>query len=188
VKAREIYRRAHAIADPPRKWVLDTIDPSNPTLHTPVPLRIPKKEEHVVAARNLISTLTYQSGKFRNSLTKFSTELSPRLHTELQALDDLVDNTLTPRVRVAADQAGELSMRLTTSSTLTVKALHDVIDGAIRRRRKGPVRYFRRLGYQIIEWGVVGLLWGIWLVVTVLRVIWGSLKAVYTVIRWMLFL
>ena len=185
VKAREISRRAHAVGKA-RKFVLDTIEPSNPTLHQPGRLLVTKKEEHVVAARNLISSLTSQSAAFRDHLRVFSTETCPGLHTELQALDDMMDNTLTPRVRVAADEAGELSMKLTTTSTLAVKGLNDVISGALRRRRRGPVRWMRRFGYVLIEWTVVALLWAIWLVVTMIRILLGTFRGAYHGVKWLL--
>ena len=188
VKAREINRRAHAIQEPPRKFVLDTLQPSDPALHSSTPLRIPRKEEHVVAARNLIASLTSQSAAFREILDDFTTKNTPALHKDLQALDDLVDNELTPRVRMAADQAGELSMKLSTTSTLAVKGLNDVIESVMRRRRRGPVRYVRRFGYLMIEWTVVGLLWAIWLVVTVVRICLGTVKGVWRVGRWLLWL
>jgi hypothetical protein len=188
VKAREINRRANAVADRPRKFLLDTLEPSNPAYQNPALLRVPRKEEHVVAARNLISSLTSQSASFKEILGRFGTKTTPALHRDLQALDDLVDNQLTPRVRIAADQAGELSMKLSTTSTLAVKALNDSIDGAMRRRRRGPVRYLRRFGYTLIEWTVVGLLWAIWLVVTVVRACLGTARGVFNGIRWLFFL
>jgi hypothetical protein len=188
VKAREINRRANAVSDPPRKFLLDTLEPSNPAYHNRALLRVPRKEEHVVAARNVIASLTSQSSSLKEILERFSTKTAPALHKELQALDDLVDNQLTPRVRIAADQAGELSMKLSTTLNLAVKALNDTIDGAFRRRKRGPVRYLRRVGYTIIEWTVVGVLWGIWLVVMMVRVCLGTVRGLFNTTRWLLFL
>jgi hypothetical protein len=188
VKAREINRRANAIHDHPRKFLLDTIRLSNATLKDLAPPRVPRKEEHVVAARTVIDSLTSQSASFKESLKTFGTKTATALHRDLQALDDLVDNQLTPRVRIAADQAGELSMKLATTSTLAVKGLNDIIDGALRRRKRGPIRYIRRVGYTLIEWTVVGLLWAIWLVVMVFRVCLGTVRGVFNAVRWLLFL
>lgn len=187
-KAREINRRAHAVGQAPQRFFIDCSLLSDPTLHSPGRHRIPKKEEHVVAARNLISSLTLQSALFRDNLHVFHSRTTPVLHTELQALDDLVDNELTPRVRAAADQAGELGMKLSTTSTLAVKGLNDVIDGALRRRRRGPIRYVKRFGYLLIEWTVVGLLWAIWLVVMVINIVLGTLNAVFKAFRWLFWL
>jgi hypothetical protein len=188
VKAREINRRANAVSDPPRKFLVDTLEGSDAASHNSALVRVPRREEHVVAARNLISSLTSQSASFKEILDRFGTKTAPALHRNLQALDDLVDKQLTPRVRIAADQSSEMSMKLSTTSTLAVKALNDSISGALRRRRRGPVRYVRRFGYALIEWTVVGMLWAIWLIVMVIRVCWGTVKAVFDGIRWLLFL
>ena len=66
--------------------------------------------------------------------------------------------------------------------------MNDVIDGALRRKRRGPIRYIRRVGYTLIEWTVVGLLWAIWLVVMVFRIGLGTVKGVFNAVRWLLFL
>ena len=185
VKAREISRRANAI-ELPRKFLLDTIEPSDPIFRGGKPFKVSRKEEHVVAAKNLMSSLTAQSHQFRSALDRFTGKTTPALHQSLQGLDDLVDNTLTPRVRVAADQAGDLSMKLSSNSALAVKELNDIINGAFRRRRRGPVRYLRRFGYLLLEWSVVGLLWAMWAIWLVFAVTFGSITGVYKTVWWLL--
>ncbi len=185
-KARQISLRAHSIRPQPPQFLLDTLE--SPTLETLDSLRVPRKEEHSLAARNLISTLTIQSATFRKSLEHFTSTTCPSLHTSLQALDDLVENTLTPRVRAAADESGELSMKLTTTSTLAVKGLNDAVEAAMRRRRRGPLRWLRRFGYGIVEWLVVGLLWGIWGVVSLFRVVVAVGTGIYKAARWLFWL
>lgn len=186
VKAREIVRRADSVRPPP-KFLLDTIlsstTASEAKLHA-----VKRKEEHIIAARNLMSTLSVHSTKFNHQLRTFTSTLAPALHKELQILEDMVENTMTPRVRSAADEAGELSMKLTTTSTLAVRGLNDSIDVAQRRRKRGPVRWVRRLGYTLIEWAVVGLLWAIWAVVTLVRGAMAMLKCVARVGRWLVWL
>lgn len=182
-KARQISLRAHSIRPQIPQFLLDSVD--SPSAEALQSLRVPRKDEHCLAARNLASRLTAQSATFHTSLDHFTCTTCPSLHTSLQALDDLVENTLTPRVRAAADESGELSMKLTTTSTLAVKGLSDVIEGAMRRRRRGPVRWLRRFGYGIVEWMVVGLLWGIWLVVSVVKVAVGIIRGTYRAVRWL---
>jgi hypothetical protein len=185
-KAREISLRARLIRPQTPQFLLDTVQSHSP--ETLEALRVSRKEEHVLAARNLVSSLTHQTATFRTSMDHFTSTTSPTLHTTLQALDDLVENTLTPRVRAAADESGELSMKLTTTSTLAVKGLNDVIEGAMRRRRRGPVRWLRRFGYGIVEWLVVGVLWGIWLMVSLVNVVVGIGRGSYRALRWLFWL
>jgi hypothetical protein len=183
VKAREIKIRADTPRNQVPKFLLDTINSS----HT-LPPKVNRREEHVVAARNLITTLRTEANQFQTNLRVFSTITTPYLHTELQTLEDMVDNKMTPSVRVAADQAGELSMKLSTTSTLEVKALNDIISTALRRRRRGPLRELRRLGYKIIEVGVVGILWGIWLIVTLFHIVMTIINGIWSVLRWLFWL
>jgi hypothetical protein len=187
-KARQISLQAHSTRPQPPPFLLNSLDSPSPPPETVTSLRVPRKDEHLLAARNLNSTLTTHSTSLRTSLDHFTSATSPALHTSLQALDDLVENTLTPRVRASADASGELSMKLTTTSTLAVNGLNDVIEGLMRRRRRGPVRWLRRLGYGVVEWLVVGLLWGIWLVVSVFRGAIGGVRGSYKVLRWLLWL
>lgn len=185
-KAREISLRARLIRPQAPQFLLDSVQIHDPeTLNT---LRVPRKEEYVLAVHNLASSLISASTTFRTSMDHFTTTTSPNLHTTLQALDDLIENTLTPRVRAAADESGELSMKLTTTSTLAVKGLNDIIEGAMRRRRRGPVRWLRRFGYGLVEWLVVGILWGIWLVVSLVNVVVGVGRGSYGAVRWLFWL
>ena len=188
VKAREIGRRA----DNPRgltpKFLLDTLTLENGALHSPAPLCITRRQEHVVAARNVMAALAAQASTFNEKLDFFTKSVAPTLHTQLQTLEDMVENKMTPQVRVTADEAGELSTKLTTTSTLAVKGLNDSITRAFRRRRRGPIRWVRRLWFGLIEWGVVGLLWAIWAIVTSIRVVLGCVRGVVKMGKWLLWL
>ena len=190
VKAKEIVLRADAIREPDAipPVILETL--AHGHAYRPGDRRnsVRRREEHVIAARTMINLLTNQSSQFNQKLKSFTITVTPGLQRELQILEDVVDNTLTPRVRAAVDEAGELSMKLTTTSTLAVKAINDSIESAMRRRRRGPVRWSRRAGYQIIEWMVVGFLWGIWFVVTIVRVTMAVVGGFGCLLGWLLWL
>ena len=188
IKAREIARRANLVRDPLPKWVLDSLGPTSESLHPPSPLRIKRRDEHVVAARNLFATLSMQADAFNDRLQDFQSKTSPSLHGQLQKMEDLVESMLSPKVQKSADDAGNLSMQLATSSTLAVKGVNDQISLALRLRRRGPVRILRNFGYKLIELGVVGLLWAIWLVVTMVRIVIGIFSKSYGAVRWLLWL
>lgn len=186
-KARQISLHFHSTRPQPPQFLLNTI-PSPPSPSALATLHVPRKDELALASHNLISTLTSQTATIRTCISHFTSTTCPSLHFSLQHLDDLVEKTLVPRVRTAADESGELSMKLTTTSTLAVKGLNDAIDGAMRRRRRGPLRWARRVGYVVVEWLVVGLLWGIWLVVSVVRVVVDVGRGVGRVVRWLVWL
>lgn len=186
VKAREIGRHAEDPHTHTPKFLLDSFTPENLDLHSIK--RVKRREEHVVAAKNITETLEKYSGTFNYKLHSFTAALAPTLHRQLQLLEDSVENTLTPQVRITADAAGELSMKLTTASTLAVKSLNDSIDAAFRRRKRGPFRVVRKIWFAMIEWGVVGLLWFIWAIVSFLQAILATFRFFGNTTRWLLWI
>ena len=188
VKAREIGRRAELPRRQPSKYLLETMA-ADGEAHPHIDLSlVSRREEHVVAARIIMSRLSTQAAAFDDKMKRFSATTVPALHMELQTMEDVVENKMTPRVRKSADEAGELSMKLSSTSTLAVKGLNDAIDLAFRRRRRGPIRWVRRLWYISIEYAVVSLLWGIWAVVTLIRVFLAIFTGTINVIRWLLWI
>ncbi|EXJ71178.1 uncharacterized protein A1O5_06172 [Cladophialophora psammophila CBS 110553] len=188
VKAREIGRRAEDSGEELPPFLLESLTPENKALHSAKPLRVRKRERHIIAAQNIMKTLEGHSSTFNKKLHSFTTSLIPALHSQLQILEDQVENTMTPQVRITADSAGELSMKLSTTSTLAVKELNDSIEVAFRRKRRGPIRLFRKLWFAGIEWTVVGLLWLIWAVVSVVRCALGTGRCVIKGVRWLLWI
>jgi hypothetical protein len=185
VKAREIGRRADDSGEELPTYLYESLTPENKALHLTNPLRVRKRERHIVAAQNIMKTLEGYSSTFNTKLHSFTSSLIPALHIQLQSLEDQVENTMTPQVRLTADSAGELSMKLSTTSTLAVKELNDTIEVAFRRKRRGPIRLFRKLWFAGIEWTVVGLLWLIWAVVSVIQAILGVGRCLIRGVRWM---
>ena len=188
VKAREIGRRADVPGKQAPKYLLETMAADGQEHHHVDLSLVSKREEHVVAARIIMSRLSSQASAFDDKMKRFSASTAPLLHTELQRLEDMVDNEMTPRVRSSADEAGELSMKLSTTSTMAIKGLNDVIEGAFRRRRRGPIRWVRRMWYGWIEYAVVGLLWGIWAVVSLIWIVLAVVKGTTKTVRWLLWI
>ncbi|OAP55174.1 hypothetical protein AYL99_10874 [Fonsecaea erecta] len=188
VKAREIGRRAEDSSEEMPPFLLESLTPESKALHSANPLRVKKRERHIIAAQNIMKTLEGHSSTFNKKLHSFTTSLIPALHSQLQILEDQVENNMTPQVRLTTDSAGELSMKLSTTSTLAVKELNDSIEVAFRRKRRGPIRLFRKLWFAGIEWTVVGLLWLIWAVVSVVRFALGIGRCVIKGVRWLLWI
>jgi hypothetical protein len=188
VKAREIGRRADMPREHAPEYLLETLASDGMQNHHVDLSLVSRREEHVVAARIVMSRLSEQSAAFDEKMKHFSSNTAPALHRGLQELEDLVDNKLTPRVRTSADEAGELSIKLATTSTMAIKSLNDMIDSALRRRRRGPVRWARRLWYASIEYTVVSLLWGIWAVVSVIRIVLAVFTCTSRTVRWLLWI
>ncbi|KAI1613569.1 hypothetical protein EDD36DRAFT_382667 [Exophiala viscosa] len=188
IKAREIGRKADDETTPLPRFFVETLTPEERASHSMQPLRVKKREHYVMAARNIMKALDTYSATFNEKLTTFSSTVSPDWHRQLQMLEDTVENKMTPQIRMTADRAGELGMKLTTTSTLAVKGLNDSIEDAFRRRRRGPLRLVRRVWFVGIEWTVVGLLWLIWAVVSIIRILLSSVHCVGKVARWLLWI
>jgi hypothetical protein len=185
VKAREIGRRADDSDEDMPSYLYESLTTENKVRHNSIPMRVKRRERHIVAAQNIIKTLDGHNATVNNKLHTFTSSLIPALHTQLQALEDQVENTLTPQVRRTADAAGELSMKLSTTSTLAVKELNDTIEVAFRRKRRGPIRFVRKAWFAGIEWTVVGLLWLIWAIVSVIQNVLGLGRGMVRTVKWL---
>lgn len=187
VKAREIGRRAESNEFPQPRFLYAALT-LNASESTEEVSTIRRREVHITAAHKIVTSLELSTSQLKQKLEIFNTSVVPKLHAELQNLEDKIENKITPRVQKTADDAGELSMKLTTTSTMAIKALNDSIESAIRRRRRGPIRWVRRFWYASIERAVVGLLWAIWAIVTLVRVILALIAGSARLTRWLLWI
>ncbi len=98
----------------------------------------------------------------------------------------LVDN-LTPMTRQTSDDADEVSKDLVTGQTLKVKAVSDKIAKMLRRRRR-RFRWLRRGGWVMVEWVLVGIMWYVWFMVMIIRVVLALGRGVVGSLRWLFWL
>jgi len=181
IKAREITRRAHSVRDPPPFWLQNSLGPD--TSLTPV-TRI---NEFDLAAQNLLRRFETTQYSFQQSMHHFTTTTSSPLRTQLKDLETLINKSLAPRVRAAADDAEDLCVHLNSTSTLAVKSLSDALDRGIRKRRR-RLRWVRQAGFVVLEWALVGMLWWVWLIVMAFKLVRGVLRGAVSGARWVLWL
>ena len=182
VKANEIARRAHEISERP-----------SPAFHElqriskePLP-RVPRSEEHNVVARIYASNIDDSNQQLRDTAERFSNETLGNLHKQIKDIDEQMTKTLTPSVRTCADEADAFSAQLTTTHVLEIKQLNDSVDAILRRRRR-RLRWIRRGGYVLLEWTLLGIMWWVWLIVVIIRLIRGTIRGFFAAIRWLLWL
>ncbi|KAJ5964388.1 uncharacterized protein N7479_004264 [Penicillium vulpinum] len=181
IKAREITRRAHTPREPVPHWLQTTVGPG-----TSVP-RVTRIGEFDLAAQSLLRRFEHTQQSFQQSMHHFSTSTSSPLRSQLSKLENLVNNSLAPRVRSTANDAEDLCVHLNTTSTLAVKQLSDALDRGLRKRRR-RLRWLRRTGFMVLEWALVAMLWWVWLIVMAFKVVRGVFRGVFTGIRWVLWL
>lgn len=171
-----------ATAAIPKFLINSLVDPK-----APIPHSLPRIDEFNYAARNLLERLETTKTNLNKSMYLFSkTTLFP-LQSEIDSLEDLIANKLTPRVRTAAFEAETLSTQLNTTSTLEIKQLSERLDKGIRKRNR-RLRSIRRLGFSLLEWTLVGVMWWLWLIVMVFKILRGIGKGVVQGVRWILWL
>ncbi|BDD58575.1 hypothetical protein MAP00_003841 [Monascus purpureus] len=176
IKAREVTRRVEGSRCPPEFLLKSLVNPT-----APIP-RMSRLEEHEFAARNLAQHLQKSKNSLQLTMDRFSAATCPSLKSQLDDLDNLVNQSLSRRVREAAADAEGLSVQLNTTTTLAVKQLSDALDKAFKRRRR-RFQGLSRVGFVILEWSLVALMWWAWLIVMVFKVIRGVFRGAVSGIR-----
>jgi hypothetical protein len=143
--------------------------------------------EFDLAAQNILQRFENTQYSFQQSMHHFSTTTSSPLRDQLKNLEDLVNQSLTPRVRSTANDAEDMCVQLNTTSTLAVKQLSDALDMGIRKRRR-RLRWIRRTGFMVLEWALVAMLWWVWLIVMAFKLARGVFRGAFSGVRWILWL
>ena len=179
VKANEISRREQEIDGLPSEALQDLPEKFQNRI-----IRVPHSQGHMVAARILIEDIEVSAQGLQNTEEQFLNTSMDKLHGQLRALDNQLTRKLTPAVRGFADDADALSTELTTIHTLNFKQLNDSIETLLRRRRR-RFRWIRRGGYVLLEWTLLGIMWWVWLIVVMVRIVRCTIGALIGSFRWL---
>ncbi|KUJ23859.1 uncharacterized protein LY89DRAFT_679149 [Mollisia scopiformis] len=185
IKAKEISRRAAEPKDLKKPDESAYNNLANLAKHPPPP--VPKSQEHRLAARIISDNIQLSSQLWRESADTFVNETVATLIENIANLQHRLVDNLTPMTRTAADEADEVSKDLVTSQTLKVKRITDTIDKMTRRRRR-RFRWLRRGGWVLVEWALVGIMWYVWFMVVIARVVMGVGRGVVGGLRWLFWL
>lgn len=177
VKANEIVRRAQEVRESPSDLLRELQTRST----RPLP-KVPRSQEHIIAARVLISNIETSNRQLKEATEKFSSD-AVKILVEIEVLRNHVSEKLTPAVGAAADDADIFSSELTIAHTLAVKQLHDSVNILLRRRRR-KFRWIRRGGYVMLEWAIMCIMWCVWFVVVFIRAARGIIWAIINGVRW----
>lgn len=185
IKANEISRRAAELKD----LRTDTSSPyaNIADLAHEELSPVPKSQQHRLAARLIADDIQLSSQLFSTHASAFTSSTIPSLLSRIGALQSQLVDNLTPMTRTAADEADEVSKDLVTAQMLRVKRIGDTIDKMSRKRRR-RFRWARRGGWVLVEWALVGVMWYVWALVVLCRVVLGLGRGVVGVGRWLLWL
>ncbi|KAF1958785.1 hypothetical protein CC80DRAFT_468503 [Byssothecium circinans] len=160
VKAKSLGDRALEVREPP-VFLKRAAETANAQLYP-----VPKKEEHVLAARLLVNNIESTTSALEASATTFRDGIVSELTSLITNLRSQIESDLFPRVRSSGDEAVAVTSEVSSSAPLTVKQVTDEIDRMLRIRRR-RMRWVRRLGWTMVEWMLLGVMWFAWLTVTV---------------------
>jgi spore coat protein CotF len=149
--------------------------------------RVTRINEFDLAAQNFLQRFETTQYSFQQSMHHFSTATSSPLRSQIKNLETLVNQSLAPRVRAAANDAEDMCVQLNTTSTLAVKQLSDALDKGVRKRRR-RLRWIRRTGFMFLEWALVAMLWWVWLIVMAFKLVRGIFRGFFSGVRWVLWL
>ncbi|KAA8576093.1 hypothetical protein MFRU_009g00460 [Monilinia fructicola] len=152
----------------------------------PLPL-VSRSQQHILAANIIQDDIQLSSQLWQQSQANFSMNTIQNLLTDMGALHSRLVDNLTPMVRKAADDADEVSKDLVTSQILEVNKLTASMDKMIRRRRR-RLRWVRRGGWVMVEWALVGVMWYVWFMVVLCRVVMGIGRGTLGAVKWLFWL
>ena len=190
VKGKLIVERANTPRSSPAPYLLEALASADETDRNPRSYSldlIPRRQEHGLAAKNLSKQLNATAGAFESAARHFRADTCAGLTYEIGDLRERVGSQLTPRVRAASDDADAFIARLTTTHTLAIKQVNDSVDQMMRKRRQ-RLRWLRRVGFAMLEWVLVALMWWIWLFVFLFKCVRTVFTGFFRGLRWLLWL
>ncbi len=185
IKAKEISRRAAELQDLRTDEDFRYKDVALLAREEPKP--VAKSQEHRLAARIISEDIQLSSQIWHTSADTFCNTTVSELLDKIETLRSRVGDSLTPATRKAADEADEVSKDLVTSQTLQVKSINDAIAKMMRRQSR-KFRWVRRGGWVLVEWALVGVMWWVWFMVVLARIIIGVGRGAVAGFRWLFWL
>ncbi|KFA53672.1 hypothetical protein S40293_03885 [Stachybotrys chartarum IBT 40293] len=198
IKAMEIARRAHEVHEPFKEasatettmahtcgadipWA--DVARLSPDISRFYDQKTAACESYALAAQVLGVAVQTSGQRWHQAVDHFTARTSVDLQQRIWAVRSRIDD-LSNMSRRAADEADETSKDLALGQPLKVKHVVDTIERMLRQRRR-RFRWVRRALWLTVEWALVGFMWYVWFVVTILRVVWGVGTGVWSGIRWL---
>ena len=133
---------------------------------------------HALRAR--ITALQNPSSASADQSTTLTSLISPSSGNT--TLTDLAD-----RVSAASSTADAIISDLSIIRGIPVRSLTDEVESLMRARRR-RLRWVRRIVFVLLEWMLLGAMWSVWGIVMIVRIVWGTGRAVLSGIRWFFWL
>ena len=180
IKAREIQRLADEHRNEAPPFLLDASKVTGEEIG-----EVPAvKDEHLLASRMLSTYLTASFTSFETSLSNFQTHAAKTLAAETSTLHSKASDQLSKLVHETSDEADAFTVELTTRGPQNTKHVLDAVDEMVRRRRR-QWRLLVNVAFKLLEWMLLGIMWGIWLAVVIFNVFRRGVVGVARFVRWL---
>jgi hypothetical protein len=186
IKAREIQRQAESSEmHSPAMHPFPLYREIEQTVKSDAITTTPRIDKAVVAARLLASYLDMQLSNIENAISMFQTGPASKLNDRIDVLGRKAADQLTTTVHDTSDDADAFIVELTTKMPQDVKRVDDAVDEILRRRRR-RWRIVRKVGFKVLEWAVLVVLWWVWFVVVLINAGRRVAYAVLSLVRWLI--
>ncbi|KAI7312504.1 hypothetical protein KC340_g9852 [Hortaea werneckii] len=190
IKSREIQLRANSPRPPTEHLpviqnALTFVGKPDALLPSDSQPPTPRKEEHLHASALLSDTLSHDLQAFTTTLTTFQSGPAQSLSDNLDALLRKASDHLTKTCHDTSDDADAFIVDLTTRRPQEVKRVEDAIEELLRQRRR-QFLLFRKVGFKLLEWVVLGIMWAVWGVVVLVNSVRRVVGWVWVVVKWLL--
>lgn len=185
IKASALIRQMDGIAEAPAHHFRDLKLPNEASLLAS--LRLPRRQQTAATMNALVSIYDTEVHDMQEPMKTFNDHTLPSIRASISKLQGFVNETLYPRIFDISTEADELSNDLSTTSTLAVKELHDILDQGQRIRRR-RFRWISRPGYVVLEWFLIFAMWAVWFFVTIFRAVRGLWRIAVRCLKWVLWL
>jgi len=179
IKAKEIQRRADMPRERPLAVIKQVADFVGQDFR-----EVPKKNEHIVASQLLSEKLGEMLAQFDTTIARFERGPARDLGSQLDNLHQKASDQLTKLVHETSDEADALVIELTTRQPQDVKRVDDAINDLLRQRRR-QFRLLRHFGFKLLEWTVLGILWGVWFVVVIINTFRRVVIGIFRFFKWL---
>lgn len=182
VKAKEISRRANSPRDSAPGFLTLAAETAKQQLFP-----VPRMEEHVLAARILVTDLERSTSALHRVCEEFRSGTIKDLNARINDLRDSIENDLMPRIFEAGDKAVQITSEVSGQGPLHVKQINDEIDRMLRQRRR-HTRWVMNWGWSAVEWSIVVAL----RMASIAFAIYGLAKSIvvffWRIVKWLLWL
>ncbi|KAJ4362167.1 hypothetical protein N0V95_001515 [Ascochyta clinopodiicola] len=182
VKAKEIARRAQTPSSQTPHFLTLAAETAKEQLFP-----VPRKEEHVLAARILVHDLERSTSALHSACEQFRSGTIKDLNTRITHLRDSIDSDLMPRIFESGDKAVRITSEVSGQGPLQVKQINDEIDRMLRQRRR-HTRWIMSWGWSAVEWTIVVALRFTSIIFAVYGLLKGVVGMIWAVVRWLLWL